>query len=148
MNTYLRHYRTFYKCVSFLFLLTTLLIAYPSAAQNKSTGKEKVSKSSNKRIIYGLASYYANKFQGRRTASGEIFSQSKYTCACNMLPLGTWVKVTNIRNGRSVVVKVNDRLHTRMRRVADLSGVAAKKIGLVSRGIARVKIEVIGKKKP
>ncbi|MBC7889441.1 MAG: septal ring lytic transglycosylase RlpA family protein [Ferruginibacter sp.] len=109
--------------------------------------KTKVTKSSNKRVIYGLASFYHDKFNGRRTASGEIFSQAKLTCACNMLPFGTWIKVTNIRNGKSVEVKVNDRLHTKMRRIADLSGAAAKKLGYTNLGVERVKVEVIGKKR-
>lgn len=98
------------------------------------------------RTFYGQASFYSNKFNGRRTASGEIFNQSKLTCACNVLPLGTWVKVTNLRNGREVVVKVNDRIHPKMRRVVDLSSAAAHKLGFVSRGLTRVKVEVIGKK--
>ncbi|MEP7108428.1 MAG: septal ring lytic transglycosylase RlpA family protein, partial [Ferruginibacter sp.] len=94
------------------------------------------------------ASFYADRFNGRLTASGEIFSQRKLTCACNMLPFGTWIKVTNVRNGNSVVVKVNDRLHTKMRRIADLSRAAAKKLGYTASGLVRVKVEVIGKKKP
>ncbi|MBK7435144.1 MAG: septal ring lytic transglycosylase RlpA family protein [Chitinophagaceae bacterium] len=95
-----------------------------------------------------LASYYSNKFNGRKTASGEIFSQKKMTCACNVLPLGTWVKVTNLRNGRSVIVKTNDRIHPKVRRVVDLSRVAAEKLGYISRGLTRVKVEVIGRKPP
>ena len=104
--------------------------------------------SSGKKVLYGEASFYANKFNGRRTANGEIFSQNKFTCACNVLPLGTWVKVTNIRNGKSVIVKVNDRLHPRIRRVVDLSKIAAKTLGYTGHGVTRVKVEVIGKTKP
>jgi rare lipoprotein A len=98
------------------------------------------------KILYGTASFYANKFEGRRTANGEIFSQKKLTAACNVLPLGTWIKVTNLHNGRSVVVKVNDRLHYRMKRVADLSSAAARQIGH-NDGLTRVKVEVLDKKK-
>jgi len=98
------------------------------------------------KILYGTASFYANKFEGRQTANGEIFSQKKMTAACNVLPLGTWIKVTNLRNGRSVVVKVNDRLHYRMKRVVDLSTIAAKQIGHKD-GLTRVKVEVLDKKK-
>jgi rare lipoprotein A len=65
-----------------------------------------------------------------------------------VLPLGTWVKVTNLRNGKSVVVKVNDRLHPKMKRIVDLTSAAAKKLGYTSAGLTRVKVEVIGKKKP
>lgn len=100
------------------------------------------------RILYGQASFYASKFHGRKTASGEIFDQKKFTCACNVLPLGTWIKVTNLKNGKTVVVKTNDRLHPKMKRIVDLTRAAAVKLGFVSRGLTRVKIEVIGKKPP
>ena len=104
---------------------------------------------SAKKLFYGQASFYANKFNGRKTASGEIFDQNKMTCACNAVKLGTWLKVTNVRNGKSVLVKVNDRIHPRMRRVVDLTSGAAKKIGITSKhGLGRVKVEVIGKTKP
>ena len=96
-------------------------------------------------VLYGTASYYANKFEGRQTANGEIFSQKKLTAACNVLPLGTWIKVTNLYNGRSVIVKVNDRLHYRMKRVVDLSKAAAKKIGYTG-GLTKVKVEPLAKK--
>ncbi|MBS1511457.1 MAG: septal ring lytic transglycosylase RlpA family protein [Bacteroidetes bacterium] len=101
-----------------------------------------------KKTLYGLASFYANKFNGRRTASGEIFSQNKFTCACNVLPLDTWIRVTNLHNGRTVIVKTNDRLHPRMKRIVDLSKAAATKLGYTGRGLARVKVEVLGKKPP
>jgi len=110
------------------------------------TGEKPAKKST--RIFYGQASFYSNKFNGRRTASGELFSQEKYTCACNVLPIGTWVKVTNLKNGKWAYVKVNDRIHPKMNRVVDLSKVAATKLGYVSRGLTRVKVEVMGKKKP
>ena len=100
------------------------------------------------KLIYGTASYYSNSFNGKKTANGEIYSHKKMTAACNVLPLGTWIKVTNLRNGKSVVVKTNDRLHTRMKRVVDLSRKAADKLDYVKSGLTRVRVEVIGKKKP
>ena len=103
---------------------------------------------SKPRILYGTASFYANVFNGKRTANGEIFSQKKMTAACNVLPLGTWIRVTNLRNGKSVVVKINDRLHNRMKRVVDLSREAADKLNYIRSGLTRVKVEVLGKKKP
>jgi rare lipoprotein A len=99
-------------------------------------------------VLYGTASYYSNKFNGRKTANGEIFSQQKMTAACNVLPLGTWIKVTNLRNKRSVIVKVNDRLHTKMKRIVDLSRAAAQRLGFINSGLTRVKVEVLGNKKP
>ncbi|HEY5968112.1 MAG TPA: septal ring lytic transglycosylase RlpA family protein [Chitinophagaceae bacterium] len=100
------------------------------------------------RLLYGTASYYSNSFNGKKTANGEIYSHKKMTAACNVLPLGTWIRVTNLRNGKSVVVKTNDRLHTRMKRVVDLSREAADKLGFVKSGLTRVRVEVIGKRKP
>lgn len=103
---------------------------------------------SKPKIIYGTASFYANSFNGKKTANGETFSQKKMTAACNLLPLGTWIRVTNLRNGRSVLVRTNDRLHTRMKRVVDLSRSAAEKLNYVKSGLTQVKVEVLGKKKP
>ena len=100
------------------------------------------------KILYGTASYYSNSFNGKKTANGETYSHKKMTAACNVLPLGTWIKVTNLRNGKSVVVKTNDRLHSKMKRVVDLSREAADKLDYIKSGLARVRVEVIGKKKP
>lgn len=102
----------------------------------------------NGRVMTGTASWYSNSFEGRRTANGEIFSQKKLTAACNKLPLGTWVKLTNLRNNKTVVVKINDRMHPRMNRLVDLSRAAAAQLDFLARGLTRVKLEVLGKKKP
>jgi rare lipoprotein A len=148
MTKSLLNHRDVSKPFYFVLLLFTLMIFITAGAQHKGSLKIKPIKISNNRIIYGLASFYHNKFNGRSTSSGEIFSQSKFTCACNMLPLGTWVKFTNVRNGRSVIAKVNDRLHPRMRRIADLSKAAASQLGYLAWGVTRVKAEVLGKTKP
>lgn len=100
------------------------------------------------KILYGTASYYSNKFNGRKTANGEIFSQEKMTAACNVLPFGTWIKVTNLRNGKSVIVKTNDRLNASVKRVVDLSRSAAQQLQFLNSGLTKVKVEVIGMKKP
>lgn len=100
------------------------------------------------RILYGIASYYGKGFHGKKTANGEIFDQNAMTAACNVLPLGTWVRVTNLNNDQQVVVKVNDRLHYRMRRIADMSQGAAEKLGFIRAGLTRVKIEVLHDYKP
>ena len=128
-------------------LLFCLVVHTKAGAQNADT-TAKSTPSKIKRVFYGQSSFYANKFQGRKTSSGEVFDQKKFTCACNVLPLGTWIRVTNLRNGRTVIVKTNDRLHPRMRRIIDLTKAAATKLGFVSSGVTRVKIEVIGKKQP
>ena len=92
-----------------------------------------------------MASFYDAKFQGRRTASGERFNNSALTAAHKSLPFGSLVKVTNVRNSKSVVVRINDRGPYVRGRVIDLSKAAAKKIGLSRTGTARVKLEVLKK---
>jgi len=135
--------------ISAIFLLLAAPAGAQTAQQSKKDKKEEASssKKSASRVLYGQASYYAGKFEGRKTANGEIFRHSKLTAACNILPLGTWIKVTNLRNGKSVVVKVNDRLHTKTRRLVDLTKSAAQKLGFIKNGLTRVKVEVL-KKKP
>ena len=91
----------------------------------------------------GLASYYAHERDGRRTASGETFDMQEMTAAHRTLPFGTRVRVTNLRNGRKAVVRINDRGPFRGHRILDVSYAAARKLGFASRGLARVRIEVI-----
>lgn len=92
--------------------------------------------------LNGTASFYHPKFVGRQTANGEIFSNNKYTAACNKYKLGTYVKVTNLRNGKSVYVKVNDRIG-HPKRVIDLTHRAANDLNFVNSGLTKVKIEVV-----
>ena len=91
----------------------------------------------------GLASYYGADFHGRQTASGETFDQWKLTCAHRELPFGTRLKVTNIENNKSVIVRVNDRGPWVTGRIIDLSYAAAKKIDMIRKGVTKVKIEII-----
>ncbi len=91
----------------------------------------------------GLASWYGPDFQGKRTSSGETYDMYKMTAAHKTLPLPTYVKVTNLENGRSVVVKVNDRGPFKKGRIIDLSYVAAAKLGIVDNGTATVEIHVL-----
>jgi rare lipoprotein A len=95
----------------------------------------------------GKGSYYADKFEGRSTASGEKFDQGKMTAAHRTLPFGTKVKVTNVANGRSVTVTVNDRGPFAAGRIIDVSKKAANKLGMVNAGVANVKISYKRKKK-
>lgn len=120
-----------------------------SALDKKSTSHQPAKRiKKTARIQYGMASFYHNKFQGRKTSSGELYDKEKMTAAHNGLPLNTWIRVTNIRNGRTVVVKINDRLHHRNERLVDLSRTAASSLGYIGRGLTRVKVEVLGKMKP
>src|SRR5258708_32107819 len=100
------------------------------------------------KVQYGVASYYANKFEGRKTYTDEIFSQQKLTAASNTLPMHVWVRVTNLRNHKTVVVRINDKMHPRNRRLIDLSHAAAARLGYTGRGLTHVRIDVLGKKKP
>ncbi|MEO8769381.1 MAG: septal ring lytic transglycosylase RlpA family protein [Ferruginibacter sp.] len=127
--------------------LILLIVSLPGYAQKDTSNRYEVKASNkNQRFFYGLASFYSDKFHGRKTANGEIFKQNKFTAACNVLPLGTWIRVTNLRNGKSIILKTTDRLHPRMRRLVDLSSSAAKKLDYVSRGLTRVKVEVLNQK--
>ena len=92
----------------------------------------------------GLASYYARAHQGHRTASGERFDMEAMTAAHRSLPFGTRLRVTNLANGRRVVVRVNDRGPYKEDRIIDLSYAAARELGMAIRGIARVRLEVVG----
>jgi rare lipoprotein A len=96
--------------------------------------------SKNVRKVIGKASYYASKFHGRRTSSGEIYSNNKMTAAHLRLPFGTLVKVKNVVNGRSVIVKVNDRGPHTKAFIIDVSQAAAKKLGFYGKGVANVVI--------
>ena len=125
------------------FLCAFLLLGSTVFAQDS-----KKTVSSKAKIQYGIASFYSNKFNGRKTSNGEIFNQQKLTAAHNSLPMGTYVRVTNLRNGKSVVVKINDRLHHRNKRMIDLTRAAAQKLGFAKSGLTRVKLEVLGKKPP
>ena len=91
----------------------------------------------------GLASYYADRFEGRPTASGEVFHTSSLTAAHRTLPFGTRVRVTNLDNGRCVVVRINDRGPFVRGRVIDLSPAAARKIDMLAAGTAPVRLEVM-----
>ena len=101
------------------------------------------------KTINGIASFYSKTLEGTKTATGETFKHANYTAASNNLPLNTWVRVTNLKTGKSVIVRINDRMHPRMAkkgRVIDLTITAAKRIGLTSKiGITKVLLEVIDK---
>lgn len=92
----------------------------------------------------GMASYYAGKFNGRKTANGEIYDSKKLTAAHRTLKFGSVVRVTNLKNNKSVVVRINDRGPFAHSRIIDLSQVAAQEIDMLKAGTAKVKVELIG----
>jgi len=93
----------------------------------------------------GLASWYGLREQGRPTASGAAFDMHRMTAAHPSLPLGTRVRVTNLENGRTVVVRITDRGPYVAGRVIDLSYAAARALGMLDRGVARVRLEVLSR---
>jgi rare lipoprotein A len=96
----------------------------------------------------GKASFYADQFHGRKTASGETFNMDKLTAAHPSLPFGTRVRVTNLLNGKDVIVRINDRGPFVKGRIIDLSISAAKVIGLIKSGTTQVKLEAIRSDRP
>src|SRR5688572_15822036 len=93
--------------------------------------------------FFGEASYYGPGFHGKKTASGEVYSQNKLTAAHKTLPLGTILKVTNAQNNRSVYVRVNDRGPYVKGRILDVSSKAADILGFKNKGMAYVKLEIV-----
>lgn len=139
----------------FLVLLLTGLFSNISSSARPNTwppislfskSNSKVTSSLSHNIITGLATFYANKFEGNKTATGETFHHSDLTAASNLFALNTWVKVTNILTGKSIIVRINDRMHPNMSkkgRVLDLTLTGAKQLKIVNRGVAKVKIEPV-----
>jgi len=93
--------------------------------------------------LEGVASYYAHDFHGKQTSNGEIFDMNSFTAAHRTFPFGTKVRVTNLENKKSVIVRVNDRGPFKEGRIMDLSLGAAKEIDLIKNGTAKVKLEVL-----
>ena len=91
----------------------------------------------------GMASYYGKGFEGKRTASGERFDKNGMTAAHKTLPLGTRVRVTRTTNGQSVIVRVNDRCGCTHGRIIDVTEGAARKLGMIKSGVAKVRLEVL-----
>ena len=116
-----------------LLLLWMALVLGACSSTVVSTGKSQV----------GNASWYGRGHQGKRTASGEAFDEALLTAAHPSLPLGSRARVTNLGNGKSVIVRVNDRGPFVRGRVVDLSRAAARALGITGDGVTRVKVEPI-----
>jgi len=111
----------------------------------RATSGQKLTKSSShksKAYQVGTASWYGEQFQGKQTASGEPFDMRDFTAAHPSLPLGTLVKVTNLRNGKAVVVRINDRGPVVEGRIIDVSYTAAQALGFKERGVQTVRLEL------
>ena len=95
----------------------------------------------------GKAVWYGKKFNGRKTASGQRYNAAKLTAASNTLPFGTLVRVTNVKNKKSVVVRINDRMPKSGDRIIDVSRAAAAKLGMFKAGVVDVELKVVGQSK-
>jgi rare lipoprotein A len=115
-----------------IFFLTSCELLQPTKTTGTAAG-----------ISSGEASYYANSLHGRATASGEIYDKNKLTAAHKTLPFQTKVEVENLKNGKKVIVRINDRMPSNSKRSIDLSEAAAKKIDMIQAGVVSVKMKII-----
>ena len=115
--------------------LSLLTITEVTKAKESTTGKQ---------VLSGSASWYGGQFHGRTTANGERYDMNGLTAAHRSLPFGTRVRVTNLRNGRSVTVRINDRGPYVGKRIIDLSRGAAQAVNMIRMGVALVRLEVLG----
>ena len=133
---------------SFFFLLLSLTSAPAHATASKRATAAPVPSATATTVLRGRASWYGIYFQGRRTSSGERYNRFAYTCAHKTLRFGTRLRVTNVKNGKSVVVRVSDRGPFRHQRILDLSEIAARPLGVVECGAATVVAEVVAASTP
>jgi len=125
-----------------------LIIATPIGCEKRSPKSEsnQSRQESTKKLKFieeGVASYYADKFHGKPTASGELYDREAFSAAHKTLPFGTKVKVTRLDNAQSVIVRINDRGPNTPKHIIDLSYEAAKAIDLIHKGVANVKLEIL-----
>lgn len=136
-----------YEYCLILILIIELIIGCSSSTRySKSLNENEKNEIKEFRILEtetGTASYYADEFNGRKTANGEIYDMNALTAAHPTYPFNTKLKVTNLQNGKNVEVRVNDRMPQFKNRIIDLSFAAAKRIDMINAGIQDVKIEVL-----
>jgi rare lipoprotein A len=126
-------------------ILPSLIIAHQDTLKQNSDSNivEKKYK-----MLKGIASFYSANLDGTKTSTGEIYRNKKFTAASNNFKLNTWVKVTRISNNKSVIVRINDRMHKKMAkkgRVVDLSRIAAAELGMIKHGLTKVIVEEVDK---
>ena len=135
------------RVLSYILVAVVLVTGLEAAPRNNTHPEEYVqSNTSRPRLTpyqVGTASWYGRYFQGKQTASGEPFNMYQFTAAHRHLPLGTIVRVTNLSNGESVVVRVNDRGPIPKSRIIDLSYGAARMIGMSGAGIEPVRLDIV-----
>lgn len=128
-------------------VLAAALIALPGCGRKKRAPRPPAAPSPGWTET-GIASWYGNPYHGRKTSNGEVFDMNQMTAAHRTLPFGAMVKVTNLDNRKTVTVRINDRGPFAEGRIIDLSRAAAKEIGLLGPGLARVRIELTGYTNP
>jgi rare lipoprotein A len=142
-------YRAWVVCVAALVVACVTGCASPHRVRSGSGARDGARQQASPPawggVASGIASYYAARFDGRKTASGETFSNRRMTAAHRTLPFGTTLRVTNLTNGRSVTVRVNDRGPFVRGRVVDLSHAAALKLDMIRAGTAPVKLQVVSR---
>uniref|UniRef100_A0A832G1E4 Probable endolytic peptidoglycan transglycosylase RlpA n=1 Tax=Ignavibacterium album TaxID=591197 RepID=A0A832G1E4_9BACT len=135
--------------INYLLLCVLVIIFFSACASSKrfTSDKEFLNESESQLdsenlefIEQGVASYYADKYHGKKTSSGEIYNMNDMTAAHPSLPFGIFLLVKNIKNNKSVIVRVNDRMPDFKNRIIDLSLAAAKKLDMISEGTVEVKI--------
>ena len=128
-------------CIMAMLVMVATVGAAPATKGPKSTKADTPKR--QKPYAVGTASWYGKPFHGRATASGEPYDMFQFTAAHRYLPLGTWVKVTNLRNGRSVMVRINDRGPVPESRIIDLSYGAAAMLEFRHVGVERVQLDLV-----
>ena len=116
---------------------------HPLYCDTPGNNTSKTSAAAKSTAQVGVASYYGEKYDGKRTASGELFDMNEMTAAHPTLPFGTRVRVTHLGNKRSVVVRINDRGPFVKGRIIDLSRAAAEKLDMIETGLAEVRLEIL-----
>lgn len=139
-----RHVLRFFACAA---LLAAVLMPLPGCGRRKRAPAAPAAPSPGWTET-GIASWYGNPYHGRRTSSGEVFDMNQMTAAHRTLPFGAIVRVTNLDNRKTVSVRINDRGPFSEGRIIDLSRAAAKEIGLIGPGTAKVRIELTGYTNP
>ncbi len=127
-------------------LIDTIVPSMDSLVPIDTVSSEPVKQDKNEKM--GIASFYSKSFDGRKTATGEIFKNNKLSAASNDFRLNTWVRITNLKNNKSIILRINDRMHPRMQRkgrVVDVSRIAAQKLDFMKNGLVRVKVEQVKK---
>ncbi len=139
----------FSRSIIIYILLFTLLKCSPGAKfsrapqYNRDFDREQNSRYRVNQILKGECSYYADKFHGKKTASGEVYDMNAFTAAHRTLPFNTILEVKNLKNGKTVRVRVNDRGPFKKGRILDISLAAAKKIDLVRMGVTQIEAKII-----